>query len=210
MNVPAIIEPIPLPDLHRMGQMPSLPGWAASQAASVERNQQRDQTSRKYREVWTLPARLMPTEAQAIALRAHAAELRRRMTQTPEQDGSCAEATLVFVTKLLLALPRAKTNEVEAEAKAEAYMEALDDVPSWAVQAAIRNWHRSGYGPDHDYRWAPVPSELRQAAETEAWKSGHRIQICESILNAVELFEPEPSAAEAMKVRVGQPALRRM
>ncbi len=196
MNLPAKIQ---LPDVARMGRMPSLPEWAALRVASLEKNLQRDKDG-KYRELWTLPAELIPSAEQAATLQEHADELRRRMTWTPLLDAAYAQATIIAVTKMLLALPRAKTNEIEAEAKAEAYMDALDDVPCWAVQAAVRGWHRSEYGEDHDYRWAPVPSELRKAAEIEAWKSGRRIQDCERVIIAVPIDDKEsPQLREAVK-----------
>lgn len=198
MNLPAKIETIQLPEPHRMGLMPSLPAWAASQVKSVERIHQADPVTGRHGEVWTLPLALMPNEQQALALRAHAVEMRRRLDETPQNSQECAQATLVLLTKLFLALPRAKTNEIEIEARAEAYMDALDDVPSWAVQAAIRGWHRRAYGDKHDYRWAPVPSELREVAEIEAWKAARRMQECERVLAAVPLNE----GTQAMRNRV--------
>lgn len=198
-NLPAVIDPIPLPAPHRPELMPSLPRWAASQVASIDKNHQRDPVTGTYAEFWTLPAVLVPTPAQAMALRDHANEMRRRLTETPSQNEDCEKATVVLLTKMFLALPRAKTNDTEIEAKAEAYLDALDDVPSWAVQAAIRGWHRKSYGDGHDYRWAPVPSELRECAEIEAWKVAKRMQECERVLAAVPLDEGDRVMRERLQ-----------
>lgn len=211
MNALIKIEPISLPDIQRMDRMPSWPAWVASRIASLQKNEQRDAESGRYRELWTLPANLIPTDDHRKSLTAHAAELGRRLEQTPEREVDLAKATLVIVTKMMLVLPAQKANETAAEAQAEAYLDALDDVPSWAVQAAIRGWHRSAYGDKYSYKWRPQPAELREVSFLEAWKVRSRIAECEKLLQAQPLFEPEPEHSAAMLQRTAEvPKLPRM
>lgn len=129
---------------------------------------------------------------------AHVLYLEAALQQTPVKDDACGRATIVLVTKMLLSLPSAAMTEDSAEAKAEAYMDALEDVPSWAVQAAIRGWNRSEYGDKFNYRWAPVPSELRTVAFLEAWKTKERIRDLKRVISADVLFDADPAMKEKL------------
>ena len=95
----------------------------------------------------------------------------------------------------MMVLPSSSAGEESSDAKAEAYMAALEDVQSWAVEAAIRGWYRSEYGPGYNYRWAPGPAELRAVAYLEAWKVKERIRDATRLINAKPFFEPRPDLA---------------
>lgn len=68
---------------------------------------------------------------------------------------------LAIVAKMLLAYPVAGASTEAGRARAEAYLDALDDVPPWAISEAVKRWHRGQCGDNHDYRWAPAPAVLR-------------------------------------------------
>jgi hypothetical protein len=129
-----------------------------------------------------LPAELILNGAERLAVEEHLSALREMMELTPENNQSLEKATLAIVTKMLLALPSDKRSEAAGEAKAEAYMTALEDVPTWAVNSATRGWYRGQYGSDHDYTWQPGPTVLRQLAFFEKWKIGRQIRMCGSSL----------------------------
>lgn len=75
------------------------------------------------------------------------------------------ESTLGLIGKMLLAYPMAGSSAEAGKARGEAYLDALDDVPAWAINEAIRRWHRGeGGGQGCNYRFAPAPAELRFAA----------------------------------------------
>lgn len=108
-------------------------------------------------------------------------------------DSVDAEAALLVVlTKMMLVLPVTKQNEQSAEARGEAYMVALDDLPIWAVEAAIRRWYRGDVGtnadgePRFDCHWAPQPADLRELATAES----KRVQWLSQMLGAVLAAEP--------------------
>lgn len=100
---------------------------------------------------------------------------------------------MVLVTKLILAKPAARTSEEGAEATGEAYMAALDDVATWAVEAAIRLWHRGESikteKDPHDFKWRPEPPVLRKLARIEEWKVRGRIEELRKVLGAEVLIE---------------------
>jgi hypothetical protein len=136
----------------------------------------------------------MLTKQHRTAIEAHIEQLRGFLAQTPEADAEFEKATLVLVTKLLLVLPSQRTTEAASEAKAEAYIMALEDVPYWAVEAAVRKWFRNDCGVDErgrpfDYQWAPSPGPLRRIAQVEAGRLLERIVVLERLLHAVEYVD---------------------
>lgn len=179
----AIIEPLALPDRRRPAQMPSLPEWVVSRLESLKDNWQNGNT------VLTLPAALVLTEAQKEMVSQHIAALDRLVEFTPANSADCEAETLVIVTKMLLALPAQRSTEAGNEAKGEAYLAALDDVPPWAVQEAVRKWYRGEHGAKYDYRWSPVPADLRALARSEEYKIRGRMQMLKRVRDAVPLVE---------------------
>lgn len=100
----------------------------------------------------------------------HIAALADILVMTPEANPQCAEATTIAVSKMTMVLAGRESGEFAAEAKGEAYMDALEDVPCWAVKEALRKWNRSECGAKHDYKWQPVPSTLRELAMVEVYR----------------------------------------
>lgn len=98
---------------------------------------------------------------------------------TPENDPQHAAATLTVVSKMLMTLAGREAGSLAGEAKGEAYMAALDDIPYWAVEEAARRWYRGDCGAKHDYRWPPAPAVLREIAFGEV----HRFRKMMSQLN---------------------------
>lgn len=179
----AKIEPLRLPDPRRPAQMPSLPEWVVSRIESVKDNWQNGSMA------LTLPTGMVLSDHDKAMVREHMAGLAELVERTPATSADCEAETLVIVTKLLLALPSAKSTETGNEAKGEAYLAALDDVPSWAVQEAVRKWYRGDHGAGYDYRWAPVPADLRKLAQHEEYRVRGRIRLLKRICEAVPLVE---------------------
>jgi len=112
----------------------------------------------------TIPASRRLTADERACLDGRRRELRAALRRVPATDESEAKAVLVAVTKMLLALSAGSMNERVAEAKGEAYLGALDDIPAWCVVEAIRRWNRGDCGA-HNYDFAPSPAVLRGIAE---------------------------------------------
>src|SRR5437588_4700696 len=136
-----------LPDVRRPERMPSLPEWAASRIASLREEAQPDATG-KWRQVVTLPTNLILQADDRDAIEQYATALDRLCDDTPANSGKVEEAMLVIITKMMMVLPSMTQNELSAEARGEAFMEALDDIPAWSVHSAIRRWNRSDCGND--------------------------------------------------------------
>jgi hypothetical protein len=132
----------------------------------------------------------------------HVAALAAALAMTPYDDETHGELTLTTVTKMTLVLPSREAGELANEAKGEAYMAALEDVPSWAVQEAMRKWYRAECGPRHDYKWQPAPATLRELAMTETYRvMGVRRRLNE-VLVAEPLLEFTAEQEAAMRAKV--------
>jgi hypothetical protein len=157
----------------------------------------------------TLPASMTLTETERSELERHIAELGAVCEQMPEKDANAEQETLRAVTALMVVLPSMTMNELSAEARGEAYMDALDDVTSWAVKSAIRRWHRGDCGLNdqkkpYDYHWCPAPAELRRIAWFELNRILGRIKSLELLLRAeVRIEFSEVHRAEMVR-RVAQ------
>jgi hypothetical protein len=156
----------------------------------------------RHRLVITLPAQLSLSAAQRSGIRDHVAALRRLMEQTPENNESSEKATIVHITKIMLALPSQKASEAAAEARVEAFSVALDTLPCWAVAAAVRGWYCGQYGNEHDYRWQPAPAILRRLAYFEAWKLRRHIGALEDVLDAEPLITFSEEHCAQMRQRL--------
>ena len=177
-----------LPDVRRPERMPSLPGWVASRIASLRDEGRRDQSGR-WRQIPTIPANSVLKAVEREAVEQHAAALEALCGETPANDLDAERAMLVIVTNMMMVLPTTTQNELSAEARGEAFMAALEDIPVWAAQAAIRNWYRGDCGTDahgrpYHYRWCPAPAELRRAAFSEMWRIKGRSQALRRLLQA--------------------------
>jgi hypothetical protein len=124
-----------------------------------------------------LPSNLILSEAERDEVERHIRVLDAACGPTPADDPETEGAMLIDLTKLMLVLPAPKQNEASAEARGEAYLAALDDVPLWALRSAIRRWYRGDAGTNErgepfDYHWCPAPAELRKIAMSELWRVG--------------------------------------
>jgi hypothetical protein len=81
---------------------------------------------------------LILNEGERAEIDRHATDLDALCRQTPADGDEWEGATLIVITKLMLALPSSQQNEAGAEATGEAFQVAQDDVPTLAVAAAVR------------------------------------------------------------------------
>ena len=201
------VEPLQLPDVRRLERMPSLPAWVASRIASLKTELQPDPTTGKRRNVPTLPADMTLKAAERNELVRHLADLRALIEQTPMNNTQAENDTLVALTKLMMVLPSMTQNELSAEARGEAFMVALEDMPVWATMAAIRCWYRGDCGtkPDgkpYDYHWCPAPAELRAVAKRELHRITDRAHHIERLLRAETLIEFSDEHCTRMRARL--------
>jgi hypothetical protein len=182
-----VFEPIPAPDQRRPAILPSLPQWAARLSGAARIELQLD--GAKFQDVMTLPADLMPTEAQRQAMINHQDSLRSYLLDTPAHSVQAETRVATAIAKLITVLAGERKSDLADEARSEVYMDVLDDVPAWAVEAAVRRWFKHDCGSDergraHDYRWAPDPGTLRKIALQETYALGARIGQLQRVLEA--------------------------
>jgi hypothetical protein len=161
----------------------------------------------KYRKVPTLPRNLILAPAERAEVERHIADLDALCKQAPAESDEWEAATLIVVTKLMLALPAAQQNEASAEASGEAFQAALDDVPTWAVAAAVRRWYRGDCGENergqpYDYHWRPAPAELRRITFFEKWRVQQRAETLRKLLVAEPLIEFSEELCVQMRARL--------
>lgn len=208
-----LTEPLKLPDLARPDRMPSLPAWVGSRIASVNEVMQKD-ASGKHRLTVVLPQALTLGSSERKQIAAHAGALRKTLDRTPSNSADAEAEMLVIITKMMLAKPGQKASEAGSEATGEAYQIALDDLPPWAVTAALRRWYRRDAPPvdkaPHDYRWRPAEGILRAIAFEEAAKVRGRMIELERLLAAVPLIEFAPIERNGMidKLEAILPAIK--
>lgn len=203
-----IIEPIPLPDVRRPAKLTMLPPWVA-QRCDICRKENQAGPSGKHREIPVLPRSLILGKEQKMVVEKHIAALTNILAMTPYEDVRHGELTLTTVSKMTMVLPCKESGDLAGEAKGEAYMAALEDVPNWAVQEAMRKWHRSEYGDKYDYVWQPGPSTLRDLAMIETYRVMATRRKLTEILLAEPLVEFSEEHRSRMKEKVN-PSLRRM
>jgi hypothetical protein len=119
-----------------------------------------------------LPAHLVLKASEREALERHVQEIEKLCNRTPAADPDIEKEMLAVLAKMMITLHAPAQSELSAEARGEAFLEALEDLPPWAVRAAVRHWNRGACGLNekgqaYDYHWCPAPAELRRVAVTE-------------------------------------------
>jgi hypothetical protein len=192
----AIIEPIKLPDPRRPGTLPSLPAWAARLNAAVRLELQMTPDGRTFekQDILVLPAELMPSPDQRRMMTDHRDSLRSSLLDTPANNVEAETKVATAVSKLLTVLAGERKSDLVEEARSDVYLDVLDDVAWWAVDAAVRAWFKHDCGTDergraHDYKWAPDPGTLRRIALTLTYPIGARVGRIQRVLEAREYID---------------------
>lgn len=196
MNALVIREPIKPPDPRRPAAMPSLPVWLARSTAAVRLEAQLKPGTKEFErgEVLVLPATMMPSQAQREEMRAHVDSLRSYLRQTPAESVDAETAVATVVSKLLTVLAGEKKSELVEGARADVYLDVLDDVPCWAVEAAAKLWFRHDCGTDEQgkpfaYQFPPDPGRLRKIALRQTYEMTGRIGKIQRLLDAREYVD---------------------
>jgi hypothetical protein len=141
---------------------------------------------------------------QKVLVEQHVSALADVLAMTPYEDMQNGQLTLATVTKMTMVLPGREAGDLTGEAKGEAYMAALEDVPSWAVQEAMRKWYRAEYGAKHDYKWQPGPAILRELALIETYRVMAVRRKLNEVLAAEPLIEFTDEQQESMRSRISE------
>lgn len=118
------------------------------------------------------------------------AEVERAVEQIADALSPCGangdKARAVLLSKMIMGSGGAALTERVAEAKAEMYRDAVDDLPPWAISDAIRKWNRGECG-EQNYSFAPSPAVLRQIVLRILLPYRAASEKCQLVLSAVTL-----------------------
>lgn len=131
--------------------------------------------------------------------------------QAPVGDVPARDAKITLLTIMMMGLGKGQQSELGASAKYDLYESAIDDMPAWALAAAIRRWTKRGcpesIEKEPHYSFPPSPSTLYAMAKFDletVQKNHDRLKKLLATVPLMEALNPEPK-----KFGVG-PALRRM
>lgn len=204
----AIFEPIPLPS--NPAQLPSLPGWLRQRSVALASAMQPD-SSGKYRQMPILPSEMILTSSERAVVLQHIDDLARftKLDQAFELRGSVLtndQAHGVMIASLLLK-GGAKLDQSSSDAFTEDYLDAIEDLPAWAVREAIRKWNRAESvpfdGKKHDFNWRPQPPTLRRLAQHELVGVRARMLDLQKVCDAQPLIEYSDEHRKGMLERLG-------
>jgi hypothetical protein len=181
----AILEPILPPDVRRPAKLSTLPQWVERRCASCRKESQPGPDG-AYRMVPTLPAALIPSQEQKMLIERHVVDLNEVLAMTPYEDEIHGQLTLTTVTKMTLVLPSREAGDLAGEAKGEAYMAALEDVPRY------------------DYKWQPAPATLRELAMLETYRVMGVRRKLQELLIAESLVEYSDEHCAGMKEKLSE------
>lgn len=140
---------------------------------------------------------MMLTCSEQTVVRQHIADLERftRLDQPIELRGATLtndQAHGVMIAALLLK-GGAKLDQQSSDAFTEDYLDAIEDLPAWAVREAIRKWNRAEStkldGKPHDFNWRPSPPTLRRLAQMELTGVRGRMIELQKLCEAEPLIE---------------------
>ncbi|MGE5534106.1 MAG: hypothetical protein ACM3W7_01180 [Acidobacteriota bacterium] len=207
------LERIQLPDVSRPEQTPSWPAWVALRIDSIKTEHLRDTTTGRWKPTPTLPSHLVLKASEREMLELYVEETEKLCNRTPVVDPDATKEMLAVLTKMMITLHASAQSELTAEARGEVFLEALEDLPPWAVRAAVRCWNRGECGrneksQNYDYHWCPAPAELRQVALAELNRVKVRAHQAKLLLRAVPREECSDEHRRRMCERLTELSLR--
>jgi hypothetical protein len=108
-------------------------------------------------------------------------------TQAKLADKGSAKEVKRALGILFASFPAQAMSEETAEMRMTGFAIALDGIPAWAVQAAVKTYLQTGSA-----KFAPTPPELRSMAEAAVTKERGFARMLRTILDAKERgVEPE-------------------
>lgn len=139
------------------GTMLSLPAWAKSRIAWLG-----TVTIDKKTTHYLTTGLPQLTDVERAQIEPQLQKLEALVIPTAADD----KPKLVLITKMLMAMASGQTSEIGAQARGEAYLFAVGEVPAWSVDEAVKNWYAGKVRdiPEQDLKWAPAPAVLLRAS----------------------------------------------
>lgn len=150
------------------------------------------------------------TSSERELVQRHLADLERflRLDQPIELRGATLtndQAHGVMIASLLLK-GGAKLDQQSSDAFTEDYLDAIEDLPAWAVREAIRKWNRAESpkldGKPHSFDFRPSPPTLRRLAQIELNGVRGRMLELQRLCDAEPLIEYSEEHRQGMITRL--------
>lgn len=127
---------------------------------------------------------------------------------------SAGEAKAMLITKMIRGLAgAAQPSDLVAAAKIEMYADAVEDLPAWSIDAAIKSWNRgecpASICEEPKFEWPPAPAVLRKLALTATEFPSRALVKFANLLRAIPVakaMDAAPIEGKGLPVR----ALRSM
>lgn len=182
----------------------SLPQWLEERLTSLVEVDHRTEEG-KFVIAKALPADMIPDKTQKDFISRKIAIWDAALNMTPKSNQAFAAKATEIVGKMMLVLGGREAGQFAAAARGEAYMIALEDIPIWAIEEAMRRWYRRGCDTESekfDYRWMPDPGSLRTISHRiECWVRYLRRQA-DLVLHAPPIVEISEEDRAKMRGRV--------
>jgi hypothetical protein len=123
----------------------------------------------------------------------------------------CSMARFSLLTRMMMAYSAGATTDEAAGARLDAYADAVDDMPPWAIGEAIKRWHRGtcanlGFVPN--YTWAPAPAHLRMVCKALIAEYETTAAKLNRLLAAVPIAEATRIDEDIERVRAAAESFR--
>jgi hypothetical protein len=157
----------------------SLPPWLTSRLDAVSPWGEETEIAGRRRP--TIPTSSTLTGEMRAALERRCAELEALTLPGP------ADATLCKVGEMVRFFSGTRIDETAVKVKLDVYLQAVGDLPAWAVVEAIGRWYR-GEGPAGiNCEFAPAPGVLRRIASGISAAAAGQIVSLRRLLDAVPM-----------------------
>ena len=120
----------------------------------------------------SLPAESMLTTTERAEMERRLVAIKAIITGSNLTPAECSKARLSPLTRMLLAFPTpGNSSDAAADARGDVYDDAVEDIPPWALNAAIKRWVK-GDVPDLrlgalNFNFAPAPAVLLEICKLE-------------------------------------------
>jgi hypothetical protein len=148
----------------------------------------------------SLPAEMMLTASERAGLEQRLVAIKTIITGSNLTTAECSKARLSLLTKMLLAFPTSgNSSDAAADARGDIYDDAVEDIPPWALSAAIKRWVK-GDVPDLrlgalNFHFAPAPAVLLAICKLELADFRAQASAIEKLLACITLeraMDPTP------------------
>lgn len=162
---------------------------------------------------WTLPPSDLEDAKNLLSILMPMIDPASDFEIEPGRFAPAAQSKGALLTKMIRGLAGpAETSAVAAASKIEMYADAVEDLPAWTIDKAIKRWARGECPASIEetprYAFPPAPATLRSLAREELAGPKRDAELLQRLIAAVPIEEAMDPAR--VPTTPNLPALRRM